>query len=834
MLKKESSVRLLDLTVQNVRGLRDTRLQPGSKNIVIWGPNGAGKSGVVDAIDFVLTGRISRLVGEGTAGITLARHGPHIDHDPESAVVTATVELGGFADPITLRRCLARPDEVECPEEARATLAQIGDIVRRGGVILTRRDILRYVAAEAGTRADEIQELLNLKDIEAIREGLYRARTELRRNEKNAQGAIDTAKAEVNVTLGAPKYSDERLLKVANECRKMLGGDLIDVTQSSAFKKGLAPPTPRKAEEPAFNRTLFQKVIENIRQVTRQELATELAHADRDLRQRVTDIKAHAELLAELDRLELTRHAMRFVDDATTECPVCGASWPEGHLMGHLKARIATAQEAEAARKKIAVAAEAVAAPSRNLRANVNSLTSAVSGTKVGERLRADTETISAWQNALDRLLGVLGDPVASYLDSGISESSVACLLAPEGLGDLLTRLEGAAREESPEPTPEQTAWDTLTRLGESVRALENRNREKQDATLQRSRAEILLTEYEKARDSVLQGLYTRIAGSFVDFYRILHDHEKDHFNAQLQPHGAGLRFEVDFLGRGAHPPHALHSEGHQDSMGVCLFLSLNEELSKGKVDLVVLDDVIMSVDTGHRKDVCRLLREKFPDHQFVITTHDKTWAKQLKQEGVVEPPQVIEFTGWTIDTGPRVHQQLDLWQAIAAEVDRDDIPGAAFKLRRGSEDFFESVCDALGAELTYNSAMQWQLDDWLPAAMVQYKALLQRARRAAESWGNKEVLAALNELESVRKQIYGLTYVEQWAINASVHYNNWENMSRQDFSPVVDAFRDLHALFLCSICGGMLQKPLGKGSPEVVKCLCGKVNWNLKQKPTG
>ena len=825
-------MRLLDLTVRNVRGIPEIRLQPDRKNIVIWGPNGAGKSGIVDAIDFVFTGRISRLAGEGTGEITLARHGPHIDHDSESAVVTATVELGGFAEPITLSRCMARPGEVECPEEARSHLADIGDIVRRGGMILTRRDILRYVAAEAGTRADEIQELLNLRDIEAVRKGLGRARTELRRNEENAQRAINTAKAEVNVTLGAPQYSDQRLLEVANECRELLGGGAINVTQSNALKKWLALPTPREVRQSAVNLTLFQQVIENIRRGTRQELAIELAHTDGDLRQRLTDIRAHAELLAELDRLELTRDALGFVDDATTECPVCGASWPEGHLRKHLQASIAVAQEAEAAKKKIAEAAEAIAAPSRNLRANLASLNSALTGTKVRERLREDTETLNAWQNALDRLLEVLGNPIASYLDSGITESSVAHLHAPKGLGDLLTRLEEGAREESPEPTLEQTAWDTLTRLEESVRALENRNRERADASLRQSRAEILFTEYEKARDSILQGLYNRIAGSFVEFYRILHDHEKDHFNAQFRPHGAALKFEVDFLGRGAHPPQALHSEGHQDSMGVCLFLALNEELSKGKIDQVVLDDVIMSVDSGHRKDVCRLLRERFPDRHFLITTHDKTWAKQLKQESVVETQQVIEFTAWTIETGPRVHQQLDLWQEIEAALGSDDVPEAAFELRRGSEDFFESTCDALGAVVTYNSAMQWQLDDVLPATIEQYKALLKRARHTAQSWGDKETLAALDELESVRKQIYGRTCMEQWAINASVHYNNWANMSREDFSPVVDAFRDLHALFLCSSCGGMLQKLPGKGPPEVVKCPCGKVNWNLKQKP--
>lgn len=292
--------------------------------------------------------------------------------------------------------------------------------------------------------------------------------------------------------------------------------------------------------------------------------------------------------------------------------------------------------------------------------------------------------------------------------------------------------------------------------------------------------------------------------------------------------------FEVDFLGRGAHPPHALHSEGHQDSMGLCLFLALNEELSMGQTDLIALDDVVMSVDTGHRKDVCRLLTEMFPNRQFLITTHDRLWAKQLRNERVVASPNIIEFTDWTIETGPRVHQQLDLWEAIEEDLRGENVHDAAFKLRRGSEDFFESVCDALSADITYNSVNQWELGDWLPSAMERLRTVLRRAREAAKSWGDLVTQETLDEIESVRSQIYGQTFVEQWATNTLVHYNAWENMGKEDFSPVVDAFRDLYGLFLCSLCTRLIEVvPRGK-RPEIVKCPCGKVNWNLKHRSSG
>ena len=829
--EKAIKMRLLELTVQNMRGLPDLTLNLDGKNVVIWGPNGAGKSCVVDAIDFLFTGKISRLMGEGTGGINLTRHGPHIDHDPESASVRATVQLEGFPEPIELSRCMALPDQLLCSQEARDLVAKTSDLMSRGGVVLTRRDILRYVAAEGGKRANEIEVLLRLKDVDDVRSSFIRARTELGRKEKSAQDAIETARAEVNVTLGLAKYSDEGLLDQVNASRQVLNGGILESNAPGSFKEGVAPPVARETGASSVNPNLFQQAVRNVQLRTDSSLVPIQAVTDRNLRESITKLKQNPELLAELEHLELTEHAARFVDDSTIDCPVCGASWPEGHLRSHLETRIATAQEARYVRQEVTKYSEALATPLRDLIANVSALSEGLiaAGLETGDE---DGGGLASWLGGLRILLTALTDSIEQYLESQFSTDVVATLLVPENLNDLLERIEKAVQETVPKPSPEQTAWDKLTRLEESGRSLGNRVQEREIARLNSQRSKFLVREYEKARDSVLEGLYSRIAGRFVELYCVLHDHEREHFGASLRPQRASLTFEVDFMGRGTHPPHALHSEGHQDSMGICLFLALNEELVKGELGLIVLDDVMMSVDTGHRKDVCRLIAEQFEDCQFVITTHDRTWAKQLKQERVVDASQVIEFTGWTLDGGPNTHRQLDLWETIQLHLEQDDVNGAAFRLRRGSEDFFEDVCNALGAQVTYNSGMQWQLDDWLPAAMAQYKDLVRRGRRAALSWNDKETVAAFDERESVRKQIYDRTHAEQWSINESVHYNNWEDMSKEDFSPVADAFRDLQGLFMCSICGGLLEKMPRKRSLQVAKCPCGKVNWNLRLNP--
>ena len=824
-------MKLMDLTVKNVRGLPDLHLRLDAKNIVIWGPNGSGKSCVVDAIDFLFTGQISRLMGEGTAGISLTRHGHHIDHDPKSAVVTAMVLLDGNPTPVEITRCMATPNVLLCSEEVKPLLAEITELIRGGGVVLTRRDILRYVAAEARKRSDEIQELLHLKQIDEIRSSLYRARTELRRREGAAQSAIKTAMEEVNVTLGDTQYNEGSLVKMVNECRETLGGGPLSEHKFTAFKEGLSPPAVVEESSASSNLSLLQRSIQNILQGIKSEFIPKYRKHDHDLRISVLKLKADPTLQSELDRLELSRHAAQFVESTTVECPVCGTSWDEGHLQIHIEKKIAIAQAAEQVRKRISEATEELSKPAQRFRANVDSLENNLRNADLGTS-REDLQVLITWRENLNILLEALESPATKYLECDFSINDVVSMLVPLNLNDLFARVEAIIQESLPRPSAEQTAWDILTRLEESVRALENRKSEEKLASLYSARSTILLKTYEEARDSVLEGLYSRIAERFVEFYCVLHDDEKEQFGAQLQSQGSSLSFEVDFFGRGTHPPQALHSEGHQDSMGVCLFLALNEELAKEKLKLIILDDVIMSVDTDHRKDVCRLLREWFSDRQFIIATHDKTWATQLKQEGVVQANQIIEFTNWTVESGPNTRLQVDLWDAIQADLEQENVANAAFKLRRGSEDFFESVCDALGAKLTYNSKMQWQLDDWLPAAMEEYKDLLKKGRRVASSWADQTAIDTLNRMESVRSHTYGQIFDEQWAINVNVHFNIWANMSKQDFIPVVEAFRKLHALFECSDCGRLIEKVPRKGAHQAVKCPCDATSWNLRSKP--
>lgn len=820
-------MKVLELEIHNIRGIRHLILRPDGRNFVVWGSNGSGKSAVVDAIDFLLTGRVSRLMGRGTGGITLSKHGPHIDCEPRDAKVRAIIRLAETAETVEISRCMGHADELECsaPTSTAAQLGPIMSLAQRGQHVLTRREILKYVTAEAGTRAQLIQELLNISEIDDVRKGLVKASNDLDKEVEATKRSVQRARSAVNATVQQRSYNVDTVIETVNNNRAVLGGNQLSSLRATDLKNGIAPLAVASAS-PAVNITLLERDVRNLTDAMSPDKQAQITATDQQLRDTIVTVRSDPQLLRALSHQELTKLGLALLDE-TGSCPLCDSTWPPGKLREYLQLQLSKGQVASAHQSRIA---ELSATMAGYIDAVTPSLKKLISAAEIAMP-KEDVETLRLWLDDLQSLSLSLEAAVEKYPDSRFSLSRVQVILAPAEAANLLTRVHSQVKGKFPETTPEQTAWDMLTRLEENLKALENAEDEFKDFELWQKRAKILLDTFEASRDAVLGELYEKIKDRFVYLYRQLHAVDEDSFTAKIQPEGAGLNFEVDFYGRGTHPPHALHSEGHQDSMGLCLYLALAERLTEGLIDLIILDDVMMSVDADHRRQLCHLLAAFFPQRQFLITTHDRTWANQLKGEGVVDSKGTVEFYRWNIDTGPQVNQEADMWQRIEADIQRNDIPSAAARLRRGSEQFFEMACASLQALVVYKLNSRWELGDFLPAAIGQYRNLLKKAKNAANSWADSATVDMLREVDSVAKSIYTRSNAEQWAVNASVHYNNWADLSEKDFRPVVEAFQDLYGLFECSSCGSPLRLANAGGTAAGVLCNCGKVHWNLIEK---
>lgn len=817
-------MRLLNLEICNIRGIKHLQLDINGNNFIVYGLNGSGKSGIVDAMEFLLTGKISRLSGSGTSGITLGKHGHHVDCDPDDAYVKGVFKLPDIEKPIELKRTMNEYDNLQCSTQMVPQLERILSIAKRGHIVLTRREILMYIISKAATRAEKIQELLNIIEIENIRKAFVKTKNDIEKKYKAAKSPVNEAKEAIKSTMQSKTFREDALLKAINENRSILGGKPVSKISSLELKTGLSLSTV--APSNYINIKIINDNIETIRRIQKDD-SDSIINSELQLCLLINKIQSDPKLSCSLSIIELIELGIGLIDERGN-CPLCETEWKQGKLIEYLNNRLSDAKGAKEIQIKIGEHSDNISKHIKILLSNIESIRKITDGN--GD-LNDEAKILDSWLNELRQYLDGIDSLLEKYPNDRFVPSRINTLFAPDDLESILIRIQSLLKEAYPEATPEQKALIMLTRFEENLKALERAKEKLDSIEIPFKRACSLLDVYQKARDDILGRLYDDIEDRFVELYKEIHGNDEANFKAIIEPDGAGLNFEVDFYGRGTHPPHALHSEGHQDSMGLCLYLALVEKINEGLIDLVILDDVMMSVDATHRKEVCHLILNHFSKNQFLITTHDKTWAYQMKSEGIINSKGLIEFYNWHVETGPLVNYEVDLWKQIDADIAKGDIPAASARLRRGAEQFFSFACEALMAPISCKINGQWDLGELANSTIAQYKNLLRKAKISANSWNKKDHVKELKELEEYSGKIISDTQAEQWAVNANVHYNNWAVFSPKDFAPVVSNFKALFHLFICNKCGGIIHLSLENRSPAQVRCSCLNVNWNLIEK---
>ena len=121
---------------------------------------------------------------------------------------------------------------------------------------------------------------------------------------------------------------------------------------------------------------------------------------------------------------------------------------------------------------------------------------------------------------------------------------------------------------------------------------------------------------------------------------------------------------------------------------------------------------------------------------------------------------------------------------------------------------------------------------DLLSAAIRALNDLYKKAKAAAQSWGDNARVDEINACHAAFTAAVTQSESERWEINPAVHYNEWVNFQRQDFEPVVAAFKRLEREFECPDCGDLIYVVQTGKTKEAARCRCAKVFLNLKPKP--
>lgn len=815
-------IRVETLSIREFRGIRDLTIDFKRSNFAICGRNGTGKSGIVDAIEFALTGSISRLSGKGTGEVSIKDHAPHVDAKakPELAQVTLTVFIPSLDKVVAIERNVKQPQAPVVSDNSPEVLKVLTDIAGHPEFVLSRRELIDYVLSTPGDRAKEVQALLRLDAIETLRATLLKVANASKRDVEPLKREITGAQGALLRALDVGELQIDKLLEAVNAKRTFLGLEpIIELRPTTSLKDGIANKAVNS--EIFVPKVLAVADLKRLRELLEEVRSEKILNQAEALRKDLAPLIANALMAKGIKKETLLRSALEIIDEDA--CPVCDIPWEADKL----KQQIADKLDAfdEFTKKRIDV--HKMSLPLLDILSSLQDSAALVMHYAKNLKPSEETPALLAYVSAVEQRSRVL----KTFTDlPETDETLIEFSIVPVSLLDEIAKIEDKVNA-IPERTQQDAAREYLTVCQERLETWRQVSQRLKVAESQAELAKITSDAYSAASAEVLEGIYKSVAKEFSEMYALINQDDEKYFTAYLTPSMGKLGFDVDFYGRGHFPPGAYHSEGHQDAMGLCLYLALMKHLLGTGFSFAVLDDVLMSVDTGHRREVCNLLKTKFPNTQFVLTTHDPIWLKHMRSIGLIPTGSQLSFRSWHVDHGPSAWDNKDAWIEIADSLALNDVRTASSVLRHYLEYFFKEVCHMLRAAVPFSADAHYTFGDLMPPAAAKFKRLLKEGKAAAISWGKTADAQAIEKRETDFSAIVEASGIEQWQLNAAIHFNEWDNLTVADFAPVVEAMQHLVFAFTCANpdCGLFYVTP--KHNPDSLRCDCASTNISLKKK---
>ena len=796
-------MKIYKLEINCLRGIKHLVLDFKGQNSVIYGDNGTGKSGVIDAIDFLLQGNISRIEGDGMGDLSLALHGKHVTEDVNNAWVSAEIKLPLFQEKFTVTRRLKKPKDIECLEKYKEAFLRLSSQAKMKAHFLSRREILKYINSTDSSRAKAIESLLNLDTLTKSRSILIKLQKEYDSNLKCERDSLTAINNSINEKLCVDSADD--WLDAINDLRAKFNAFPLYSYKDEKILKGINFSSQEKVI--SQKTTLLSDIDTVISMVLNQQGLFPLLSELKDTLKQLCEFK---EVQMHIKQLDLYKASLPTIEQDF--CPLCGQSVIKDTLIASINKKIESLSAVDDLKKR-------KTSLLNSIQLKINSIFSRAEQLKrdVLSEILSEIEKLEMLKNALTAEIDV--ETIDCFIDTFKIETfqnyknKLQKEIATLSLNNL------------------QSSYNTLLDIDNLLAENFKKNAAIKKMTRSYDRISCIASTYVQLQDNWLNNLYKSIESDFSSYYRQMHHEDESAFNGCLKKAGSALSMRVDFFDGQQYPPNAVHSEGHQDSMGICLFFALSKKITNDQLELILLDDVVMSIDIDHRISFCNLLKNEFPNKQFIITTHDYIWRKELEMQQIAHSQNVFYFKAWDIHKGPLLAKSNDIWERINDDLSSGNKNEAAYLLRYYLEEFSADICNRYRLLVPYSSTARWTLEEKFIPAHKFLKNALKMARESLISYDKdtKQIDTIIERFENSYKNLNS----EKWIVNPATHFTDWaKNISITELRNLTIATKAYCECLTCDNCKKAFNfTEVLDGKPKQIVCDCGENMYSCIKK---
>lgn len=699
---------LLDkISFHHFRGLPSNSISLDGKNILVIGGNGKGKSSIVDGIELFFSADIG-----DTREINSYRH-IKSDSDPQVVIHPQN------APKVT---CYVNPDNGL--SWGPANKANLANHPLPRNFILRRNKIISLIESQPSERFKYIMELLGEGEISEKRKKFQEAAKESKEKCDFILHEINT-KYRILVEGFSPKnisdvlaYSNKLLESIGLE--KIENIDGLDWAKQEISKKLNAQDIDTYAK--LTNAIDVLKIPYNDKL---QECFDKYAKAIHDVNH-LTNAFADGKKRAIIDT------AIVYLENNSDEsiCPVCGQEISPTSLLLQLKNRkqiLSKLNEAISSKKSASdltlnVLSSHISQLQREYDAGYNFIDDTLKNNyktaiqnfseisksiREGTPIKSDVQTLMvvSYTNIYNQRESVLSYLVKTR-ESMLAAHDVKIKIAYDHISSFIQLLPQLKNLES----------DYKNQI-DVYRAIEN--------------ARVLV---EKSCTEGLMDFLDSFSSEISSIYGELHDFPDDDSersectDIKLIPsrgRSPMMQLNINFLDKQEAVNPALYlSEGHLDSLGLSIFLASVLKFNP-KGTLIVLDDVLTSIDSDHKHRVASILTHRFKEYQLIITTHDEVWARDVLRFAEVfsvrDKWKSMYVSKWDVDLGPYVGDFKDILSR-AREISEEDYKDKGSVLRQLSESFMTEFVAGMQMLIPYSYEKRLTVENIIVEAKVNPK----------------------------------------------------------------------------------------------------------------
>lgn len=803
-----SKTRIKKLTIQGFRGAKKKAyldLEDENKNVVLFGNNGDGKTTFSDAIEWFFTDRIDYLSREGCGREDYFNR--YIDKDSNGIV-----EID-FSNPtLDCKKTLLRQGGFAFSNASKEFSRYIGDS-SKDSLILRHHTMREFIDKTKKQKLERLEEIIGFGIVGEIRDILLKTLNSLKDDTELASlsGQLNERKRDLIAAIGKDKFKDSDIL----DCGSVLIKECdpaLSMTNESDFERVVETLEKRVASSDRGKQLLtLDGINKSILKLV--EIRDTLVEVD-------NIVQSHNGLAKERDTVEasatekLYKAAIEAIESKSVkagQCPLCKRPTDTEMLLQSLKSEIEQLTEVLKKRRGIIQNAKSLCEKTTLHKIDLKSLLELeeeIKKTLFTTKMEVTITNISTMLSQYEEVLNKIQQyphPVSVSPLSGLENLEEE---VKESQQKVTQRKERVSETEEEKKFYENVIKlrnllgdykrykELIVQIGAFLKQIDS--------------VEKIYESFEKMERENIRKVLKAISTDVNDFFVFLHP-DDDIDEVELIPtEERGIEFKLRRHGEEISPPLKILSEAHLNSLGICLFLASAKYFNKEN-GFLVLDDVVTSFDTGHRRPLARLMGEKFTDAQFLLFTHDELWFDILKKDLPAGKWVFKELTKWTKDEGLNIKESpITLKERISDNLDENDIRGAANRCRTLIEEILKERCQDLGVRgLEFRTGTENDRRD--PSELI--NALTEYLK------GNEK----LRDKDS--KKSFDHLRASQLITNIGSHHQSLTSTSlgRGDVETVLRDINEFDNLFICDKCG---TAPAKKYSPQFSKlknCKCGE-----------